>query len=394
MVNVTRDIDGVRPGRVEAPASVADVVAVLRGDSQVVTGGVVPVGSGTSLGVGAPPRSLDVLLELAGLNRVLAHSPDDLVVTAEAGVRLCDLQEVLGRHRQRLALDPAHAHGTLGGIVATSGSGPLRLRFGTPRDLLIGVTVVLAHGTLARVGGRVVKNVAGYDLMKLFCGSYGTLGVVVETTWRLHPLPSERRFLTVPLGASGQAQDAIRRLVEARLTPSAGEIDLPDAAGPGVLAVLFEGSAGVAEQTAAAQALIGGTVGDAVPAWWGGQLAGPTRLRLAAATGALTRLLGSLARCSTPGRRLAVRGSAGAAVIEVGPEAAWPAREVAALVQQLRDEFAADDGSVVVMHGAPELKRLVDVWGYRGDALALIRRVKAEFDPAHRLNPGRFAGGI
>lgn len=393
-MNVTRDIDGVRPGRVEAPASVADVVAVLRGDSQVVTGGVVPVGSGTSLGVGAPPRSLDVLLELAGLNRILAHSPDDLVVTAEAGVRLCDLQEVLGRHRQRLALDPAHAHGTLGGIVATGGSGPLRLRFGTPRDLLIGVTVVLAHGTLARAGGRVVKNVAGYDLMKLFCGSYGTLGVVVETTWRLHPLPSERRCLTVPLGASGQAHDAIRRLVEARLTPSAGEIDLPDAAGPGVLAVLFEGSAGVAEQTAAAQALIGGTVGDAVPAWWGGQLAGPTRLRLAAATGALTRLLGSLARRSTPGRRLAVRGSAGAAVIEVGPEAAWPAREVAALVQQLRDEFAADDGSVVVMHGAPELKRLVDVWGYRGEALALMRRVKAEFDPAHRLNPGRFAGGI
>lgn len=393
-MNVTRDIDGVRPGRVEAPASVADVVAVLRGDSQVVTGGVAPVGSGTSLGVGAPPRSLDVLLELAGLNRILAHSPDDLVVTAEAGVRLCDLQEVLGRHRQRLALDPAHAHGTLGGIVATGGSGPLRLRFGTPRDLLIGVTVVLAHGTLARVGGRVVKNVAGYDLMKLFCGSYGTLGVVVETTWRLHPLPSGRRCLTVPLGASGQAHDAIRRLVEARLTPSAGEIDLPDAAGPGVLAVLFEGSAGVAEQTAAAQALIGGTVGDAVPAWWGGQLAGPTRLRLAAATGALTRLLGSLARRSTPGRRLAVRGSAGAAVIEVGPEAAWPAREVAALVQQLRDEFAADDGSVVVMHGAPELKRLVDVWGYRGDALALMRRVKAEFDPAHRLNPGRFAGGI
>jgi glycolate oxidase FAD binding subunit len=180
-------VGGVVPREVVRPTTVDQVAEVLRtaaADGRTV----VPVGGRSKLTWAAPPESCDLLLDLTGLDRVVEHVAGDLTVVAEAGVRLADLQAQVGRAGQLLGLDPPEEGATLGGVVSANASGPRRLRYGTTRDLLIGIAVVLADGTVAHAGGKVVKNVAGYDLGKLFTGAHGTLGVVVSTTWRLHPV--------------------------------------------------------------------------------------------------------------------------------------------------------------------------------------------------------------
>jgi len=211
-------IDGVRPRFVVEPGSVEEVSALLRLSHRAGLA-VAPRGGGTTLGWGATPRRLDLILSTARLNHVLEHAAGDLVVRAEAGVTLETLQAAVGTAGQRLALNPPEVGATLGGIVAANPSGPLRLRYGTVRDLLIGVTVVLADGTVAKAGGKVVKNVAGYDLCKLFTGSLGTLGVVVETIWRLHPLPAARRTVAVTLASPEAAGAAVQDLLHAPGSP-------------------------------------------------------------------------------------------------------------------------------------------------------------------------------
>ena len=211
-------IDGARPRFVVEPGSVEEVSALLRLAHRAGLA-VAPRGGGTKLGWGATPRRLDLILSTARLNRVLEHAAGDLVVRAEAGVTLETLQATVGAAGQRLALNPPEVGATLGGIVAANPSGPLRLRYGTVRDLLIGVTVVLADGTVAKAGGKVVKNVAGYDLCKLFTGSLGTLGVVVETIWRLYPLPAARRTVAVALASPEAAGAAVQDLLHAPGSP-------------------------------------------------------------------------------------------------------------------------------------------------------------------------------
>ncbi len=211
-------IDGVRPRFVVEPGSVEEVSALLRLAHRAGLA-VAPRGGGTKLGWGATPRRLDLILSTARLNHVLEHAAGDLVLRAEAGVTLEALQAAVGKAGQRLALDPPGAGATLGGIVAANPSGPLRLRYGTVRDLLIGVTVVLADGTVAKAGGKVVKNVAGYDLCKLFTGSLGTLGVVVETIWRLHPLPAARRTVAIALASPEAAGAAVQALLHTPGSP-------------------------------------------------------------------------------------------------------------------------------------------------------------------------------
>ena len=211
-------IDGVRPRFVVEPGSVEEVSALLRLSHRAGLA-VAPRGGGTTLGWGATPRRLDLILSTARLNHVLEHAAGDLVVRAEAGVTLETLQAAVGAAGQRLALNPPEVGATLGGVVAANPSGSLRLRYGTVRDLLIGVTVVLADGTVAKAGGKVVKNVAGYDLCKLFTGSLGTLGVVVETIWRLHPLPAARRTVAIALASPEAAGAAVQALLHTPGSP-------------------------------------------------------------------------------------------------------------------------------------------------------------------------------
>jgi glycolate oxidase FAD binding subunit len=370
-------ITGVGQVETVTPASAGEVADVLRES----TGTVVPVGAGTKTGWAAPPTSCDLLLRTTALDRIVEHVPGDLVVVAEAGVPLATLQAQLAEHDQKLALDPPERGATLGGIVSANASGPRRLRYGTVRDLLIGVTVVLADGTTARAGGKVVKNVAGYDLGKLYTGAHGALGVVVSTTWRLHPLPAATGAVVVPVGDAAEAGSLANRVVRSTLTPTAVELRW-DGSG-GELVVLFESiEASVEAQSAAAIDLLGG--GERVagpPSWFGQRPAGGVVLRLAYEPHALPRVLSAL-----PG------GSSGTASACTG--VAYMSVPVDTDLAALRAVIAPHDGSAVVIAAPDDQRAKIDYWGPTADTFGLMTRVKDQFDPGRRLSPGRLLGGL
>jgi len=377
-------VAGVVPSHVVRPVSVEQVVDVLR-TARAERATVVPVGAGTKTGWAAPPTSCDVVLDTTGLGRVVEHTAGDLVVVAEAGVRLEALQAHVGQAGQLLALDPPEQGATLGGLVSANASGPRRLRYGTVRDLLIGVTVVLADGTVARAGGKVVKNVAGYDLGKLYTGAHGSLGVVVSTTWRLHPLPPARGAVVVPVADATEAGRLAQLVARSTLTPSACELRGDE---DGLrLVVLFESiAASVDSQSRAALATLGGAVVDELPAWFGERpgTAGDLVLRLAYEPFALPAVLASLptsAVCTAS----ACTGVAYAAL---------PADEGCAELPGLRAALAPYDGTVVVLSAPAAVREGLDHWGPVGDALDLMRAVKDRFDPDRLLSPGRFVGGL
>ncbi|MFC7105805.1 FAD-binding oxidoreductase [Nonomuraea rubra] len=221
----------MRPRWVALPETVGEIAAVLRAGAEQDLA-VVPTGGGTKLHWGPPPERCDVLLDLCCMNEILEHAAGDLVVRAQAGVTMDALAGMLAAKGQELALDVPFTEGTtVGGTLAASLPGPRSFRYGTARDLLIGITVVLPDGTIACSGGKVVKNVAGYDLGKLFTGSYGTLGVIAEATFRLHPLPADRRWVVAELDRAEVAPVAAR-LAASQAEPSAVEVDWPDPGGP------------------------------------------------------------------------------------------------------------------------------------------------------------------
>ena len=223
------------------PATVAEAAAVLAEASR----------AGRTVSIGR--EGGDVVLSARKLDRVLEHEAGDLTVTVEAGIRLHALNERLAEHGQMLALDPP-GDPTIGALLAGDLFGPRVHRYGRPRDLLLGVTVVLADGTVASAGGKVVKNVAGYDLGKLFCGSQGKLGLIARASFRLHPRPASARTLVVDVDDRDEAQRLARALLHSHLVPSAADL-----LWPGRLAVLFEGGErAVAEQVARAGELLGG----------------------------------------------------------------------------------------------------------------------------------------
>jgi glycolate oxidase FAD binding subunit len=200
----------------------------------------------------------DLVLATAGLDRVLEHEADDLTVTVEAGLRLSELNKRLGAHGQRLSLDPP-GDPTVGAVIAGDLFGPLAYRFGRPRDLLLGVTAVFPDGLVASSGGKVVKNVAGYDLGKLLCGSRGRLALVARASFRLHPLPAAARTVVVDVDEPEDAQRLYRSLLHSELVPSAC-----DFLWPGRLAILFEGGErAVAEQIDRAADVLGGREANA-----------------------------------------------------------------------------------------------------------------------------------
>jgi glycolate oxidase FAD binding subunit len=359
------------------PSTAVEVADILRS----TRGTVMPVGASTKTGWAAPPTSCDTVLRTTGLDRIVEYAPGDLVVVAEAGVPLAALQEQLAGHRQMLALDPPEAGATLGGIVGANASGPRRLRYGTVRDLLIGVTVVLADGTTATSGGKVVKNVAGYDLGKLYTGAHGSLGIVVSTTWRLHPRPPATRAVVVPVGDAAQAGRFAATVARSTLTPTAAELRW-DGVG-GELVLLFESTAASVEaQAGAAVALLGGGIAtEAVPSWFGARPDGPLVLRLAFEPFALPRVL----------QALPVGATATASACTGVAYAAVPLDTDLAAV---RAAIRPYDGSAVVIAAPDDVRAELDHWGPVPDSFALMTRVKDRFDPARRLSPGRLLGGL
>jgi glycolate oxidase FAD binding subunit len=359
---------------VVAPTSIEQLGAVMAdAASRRLVVGV--RGAGSKAGWPAPGNPVDLTIDTRGLDQIIEHAAGDLVVTARAGVTLAALQGHVATAGQWLALDPPEAGATLGGVVATAASGPRRLLFGTPRDLLIGITVVLADGTIAHSGGKVVKNVAGYDLGKLFTGSFGTLGVIAECTFRLHPLQPVRRVVT----AKPDDPAAAANLVFATgAVPSALEWDGE------VLTAVFESIESAADvQSTDVAAAIAGEVSDALPAGFGERPPGAVVLKLTHRLGALGEVLAVVA-ARLPAA--SVRAHVGSGVVWVGAGALDE-------LSELRGAVAAYDGSVVVVEAPAEAKRDVDVWGpVRG--LPVMRRIKEQFDPDGRMSPGRFVGGI
>jgi glycolate oxidase FAD binding subunit len=258
--------------------------------------------SGLLAAAHAEGRSVRIGSDLTtdGLDRILEHETGDLTCTVEAGVRLSALNAVLGKSGQRLSLDPP-GDPTIGALLAENSSGPLRHRFGAPRDLVLGVTLVLADGTVASAGGKVVKNVAGFDLARLICGSRGRLALIARASFRLHPLPRATRTLVVETSDAGAV---VALLLHSQLQPSA-----LDVFHPGRIAVLFEGSdRAVAAQLAAAQALVGGS--DADPEVWT-----ESRTRQAEARGRVRFAPGELSETLTVLREAIARPASGVAYV-------------------------------------------------------------------------------
>ena len=390
-------VDGAPAGAVVRPRTVEAVSAVLR-EASARGLAVVPRGAGTALDWGAPPERVDVLLETGGLDAVVEHEAGDLVVVVQAGLPLSRLAETVAGAGQELVADVPRERvergATVGGALATAPSGPRRLLRGGLRDLVLGATVVRADGTVASSGGKVVKNVAGYDLAKLVTGAFGTLGVVVRAAFRLHPLPAERGFVSVA-GALPDVAAAARSVVASQLAPAAVELDRPAGSDDATCVVLIEGTpAAVPVRQAEAWAMLGGSPAEE-PAWWGRlpSADGDVLLKVTATLPGVARVLeAARAAEQVHGVGITVRGSAGG-VLWASLPADDPAA-VAGVVADLRRAAPGPaDGTVTVLRAPRAVREAVDVWG-PVPGLDLMRRVKEQFDPDRTLSPGRFVGGI
>jgi glycolate oxidase FAD binding subunit len=346
---------------VASPASTPEAAALLRAAAAAGLT-VVPRGAG----LGWVSGRADLIVDTLRMDQVVEHAAGDLVVRVQAGALLGSVAAALAVAGQRLALDvPPDV--TVGGMIATGLAGPLRFRYGSPRDLLIGITVVRPDGVVAHSGGKVVKNVAGYDLGKLFAGSYGTLGLITEATFRLHPVPQAVAYLTV---SAGDPAGAVIAAANSPLQPSAVELG-PD----GTVGVLLEGTeAGVASRAAELAPVLGGaSVADVAPPWWG-RLPDPPGV-VARVTFWLARLREVLDTVAASGVGCAVRGPAGAGMVYL---CADPGTDLTGLLDALRGLLAGRGGVRILTEPLDP-----------GDGL--MRAVRDQFDPAHRMGGG-YAG--
>jgi len=393
-------VAGAQPSLIVEPGSEQELAKMLK-LANTVGLAVIPRGGGTKLEWGNRPERADVILSMARLNRVIEHAWADLTVSVEAGCTIGKLQETLAKHGQRLALDalwPERA--TVGGVLSTNDSGALRLRFGSLRDLVIGVTLALADGTVASSGGRVVKNVAGYELPKLVTGALGTLGIITRAFFRLHPLPKETRTISCATADVREAQRLMLAIQNSKLAHSALQICCGAEMQPRV-DVLFEGTeAGLTAQVEQVKSMMGSTITDAGKDVWSARqeiCSAGKKGNAEFAVAKFATLPAQMAETTETIARLSVatlRWSIVAQATGVG----W-ARfegETAAIesgLRELRAEIERGGGSLVIAHRPAGISAL-DAWGNAADALPLMRAVKWQFDPRGTLNPGRFVGGI
>jgi glycolate oxidase FAD binding subunit len=416
-------VDGVIPQVVALPATVEEVAEVMRLASRE-DAAVIPWGSGTTMSLGNAPRRYDIALCLSHLNAVVEYEPADVTATVQAGKTLADLQRHLAEHGQFLALDPPSAEETtIGGILAVNASGPSRHAYGTARDLILGMRAVQADGRIIKAGGRVVKNVAGYDLSRLFIGSLGNLGIMVEASFKLSPLPRAERTAVVLLPSAQEAW----RLAAQTANLSLRAVELLNA--PALRQVATVG--GAAED---GYALVLAAAGEPAAVDRSLRELGELSRRAAAALFAevdasaqrqLWRAIGSLARPSATGAALVCKAAVlpsqvpalseriettgqelGLAPLLVSHLTAgivysvWPlpqdegVQQALDLATALRQAIAGLCGSLVVEACPLALKEKIDVWGEPAADFPLMRRIKEQFDPQGILNPGRFLGRL
>jgi glycolate oxidase FAD binding subunit len=392
-------VSGVLPQFVAEPDDETQLAKVLSlaNDAGIA---VVPRGGATKFDWGNPPKRADLILSTARLNRIVEHAWADLTVTVEAGCTLQSLQKMLAQHGQRLAFDglwPERA--TIGGALSTNDSGALRLRFGALRDLIIGVTIALPDGTLASSGGKVVKNVAGYDLPKLVTGAFGTLGVITRAVFRLHPLPRDAKTFSFTTENFLAMQQHILTIQDSHLAHTAlqircavGEVPAAD--------ILFEATdAGLTAQESQLRKLLGSSrvelgsesVWNARQDLWNS----PTNNTLLAKVSLLpTDIAKTLDSLKTHGASRKVNWQIVVQATGIGMLGmeAEPA-QLSAAVEQLRTELQSRGGALAILRRPPELFS-IDAWGNAGDSVSLMRAVKHQLDPKNTLNPSRFVGGI
>lgn len=398
-------VDGVTP-RAVVEASSADAVRAVLAEAHAAGVAVVPWGGGQHVGLANEPPHFDVVLSLAAMNRVVAYEPEDMTVTVEPGVRLVDLQRRLAEHRQLLPLDAACGDAaTAGGVLAANASGPLRHAFGTARDWLIGLRVVHADGNASKSGGRVVKNVAGYDMHKLHAGAHGTLGVIVEATFKLAPLPAVRRTLAFACTSSDAACAIALAAWDAGLPLRRLEVLSPDAA----VSVASTGAWTLLTETGGGGAAVDRSEHDL--RWIA------ARHGASAIAGAGDEAWQRWGEAFRPGalslRATVLPSQVAGAIGTVGASAIWPpllSATVTAGVVRARIDGIDDDATVsliervrsalpsgaalAVESAPPGVKRRIDVFGATGGDFAIMRQLKEQFDPRGILSPGRFLGRL
>src|SRR5256714_2241392 len=400
--NPSDAIAGVQPQIIVGPGSEAELARALKLANEARLA-VIPRGSGTKLDWGNPPARADVVISTARLDKIVEHAWADMTVAVDAGCTLAKLQAALAQHGQRLAVDalwPERA--TVGGILSTNDSGALRLRFGSLRDLVIGATLALADGTVAHSGGKVVKNVAGYDLQKLTTGALGTLGVITRAIFRLHPLPHHSQTFTISVRDAREAQGILLAIQESKLAHSAFQARFSFGAPPR-LDILLEGTeAGVnAQKEDLLKIVTPFTALEGAAELWNARqelyssfAANPHRCAvsklslLPSALVATTEAITRIAEAQKLEWDMVVQAIGVASLCLMGTASALPVA-----LRTLRDQLETNGGSFVVQR-RPAGMEPFDAWGDAGDAVSLMRAVKLRFDPNATLNPGRFVGGI
>jgi glycolate oxidase FAD binding subunit len=379
-----------------APSDAGQIAEILRfADSSGIA--VKPSGSGSKLGWGNPVAA-GIRLDMSRMNALREHAWQDMTCTVESGCTWAAMQAELARHGQMVALDPLWPEqATVGGIVAANDSGNLRLRYGGLRDLIIGMTVVLADGTIAKTGGKVVKNVAGYDLHKLMTGSFGTLGVIAEVNFRLHPLETHAQTWTAVAPDPHQFERPLRELLDSQLTPSSVQLRL-NGHGCALDVRVAAPDECMGEHFAKLKKIFGSA--ELKPS---DQTVWQSRQELhdliAAVILKVSTLPSDLCNVSSELRGWATKKDASIAIaaqatgvvtvaLETKPDEAY------ALVSHLRERLKSSGGSIVALQVPDAMRSKLDTWGCDSNALPLMREIKRRFDPNRTLNPGRFVGNI
>lgn len=425
--SVSYAIDGCIPKAVVFPASVPEIQDVLQFAAKQDLS-VMPAGAGTKLGIGNLLQKVDVVLSTTHLNSVIEYEPADLTVTVEAGICLSDLQTELAKHRQFLALNPPYAERcTIGGIVATNASGSFRLRHGTARNQVLGLRVVHANGTVVKSGGKVVKNVAGYDLNKLYIGAFGTLGIITEVALKLSPMPTRQAMLATQFRDLQNAVNTGLSIVRSQTLPMfvnlfinsdpmQAEIytqgsNAADNRKPMLVTGFGGNSETVAWQLAEGQDIMeqNGAIGVTIIEGESQQRLQETVQEFSADNGETESVIAKVNLKRTDiaefaghivdahwGHDVQMMVLIGSGVlyitIPLAPETDF--QHLADVLSQLRQSALKARGNLIIEAAPPELKRHIDVWGPVGDTLSLMKHVKAKFDAGGLLNPGRFVASI
>lgn len=379
-----------------AAADAQQIAQILRfADANGIA--VTAVGGGTKLGWGNPVEA-GIRLDMKRMNTLREHPWQDMTCTVEAGCNWAEMQKELAQNRQTVALDPLWPElVTVGGVVAANDGGSLRLKYGALRDLIIGMTIVLADGTVAKTGGKVVKNVAGYDLHKLMTGSFGTLGVITEVNFRLHPMEVHARTWTATATDAAKFAEPLRGLLDSQMTPSAVQVRVreQECALDVRIAALPEC---MDDHAGRLQKLFGQIeLSETSENVW------QARQKLFAIEGAVvlkvSLLPSDVCPVTTELQQWAAREGAEISIVAQAPGLMAVALKSSpdaaiALIKHLRGRLHGSGGSVVAQQFPEALRDGLDVWGCDSNALPLMREIKRRFDPNRILNPGRFVGNI